>query len=261
MADVSATAGVVVDDVSLVYARQDAPPVQALDGISLEVRAGEFVAVVGPSGCGKTSLLKILGGVLDPTKGEVLINGVTSTEALRQHRVAMVFQEANLLPWRTVRGNITLPDELHSTMGDRRKVDELLLLMGLDGFSERYPSEISGGMKQKVGIARALNCDADVLLMDEPFGQIDELTRMKLNDELQRIWMSAGITAVFVTHSIPEAVYLADRVVVLSPRPAHVKAVIPIPFTRPRSISLRQEIGFFTLTKQVLALLTTENGR
>jgi len=209
----------------------------ALDGIDLQVGRGEFVALVGPSGCGKTTLLKILAGLVRGYQGTALIDGRPIVAPSLQ--VGVVFQEPTLLPWRTILDNILLPVEL-ARLDLRAYTGRARALMdkvGLAGLEQRYPKELSGGMRQRAGICRALVRDPAVLLMDEPFGALDAMTREFLNVELQRIWWGSGKTIVFVTHSIPEAVFLADRVVVMSPRPGRIDEIVAVDLPRPRRLA------------------------
>ncbi|MGI6207171.1 MAG: ABC transporter ATP-binding protein [Anaerolineae bacterium] len=223
-------------DVTFTYSPGERP-LEALADVDLDVEAGEFVTVVGPSGCGKTTLLRLIAGLTKPTAGTIEIagngNGV----------VGFVFQSGALLPWRTVRANISLPLELAGVNGEaiRRRVDDLISLVGLTGFEAAYPRELSGGMQQRVALARALVNDPTLLLLDEPFASLDSFSRERMNDELQRIWMASGTTVIMVTHSIEEAVFLSDRVVVLSQRPGRVKGIFEVPFERPRPGELRYE--------------------
>jgi NitT/TauT family transport system ATP-binding protein len=227
----------------------------ALDGIDLRVPSGQFVVVLGPSGCGKTTLLRIVGGLLAPTAGEVRVLGRPlardgagpDRETLAQ--LGFVFQQPNLMPWRTVRQNVELPLELRGVpAAERRRVsDGLLRLVSLDGFADAHPRQLSGGMAQRVAIARALSYDPPVLLADEPFGALDAQTRDGMNLELQRIWMQSGKTVVLVTHSIPEAVFLADRVVLLSAHPGRLRSITDVPFPRPRASELTADPEFTAL--------------
>ncbi|MFI1886374.1 ABC transporter ATP-binding protein [Streptomyces jumonjinensis] len=202
--------------------------VTALSEVGLDVAAGEFIAIVGPSGCGKSTLLKLVAGLLAPTAGEVRLNG----ERVRgpRHDIGYVFQRAALLEWRSARRNILLQAEMRGLPGDaaRRRADELITMTGLDGFADAYPHELSGGMQQRVALCRALLHKPPVLLMDEPFGALDALTREQMNTELNRVRRETGPTVLLVTHSIPEACYLADRVVVMSPRPGTVTEIIEV---------------------------------
>jgi NitT/TauT family transport system ATP-binding protein len=206
----------------------------ALDGLSLGVAEGEFLAIVGPSGCGKSTLLRLLSGLERPIAGQVLLAGEPLTAPRRE--IGFVFQKANLMPWRTVLRNITLPLEVdHQPRAAAEALArQWISLVGLDGFAGAYPSQLSGGMQQRVALARALIPEPSVLLLDEPFGSLDALTRERMNDELLRIWGLRRPTVVMVTHSIGEALFLADRVLVMAPRPGHVRAEFPVPFARPR---------------------------
>jgi NitT/TauT family transport system ATP-binding protein len=231
----------------------------AFSEISLEVEEGEFVAIVGPSGCGKTSLLNVIAGLLPFEEGQVVIDGRT-VEGPGVDR-AVVFQHASLLPWRTVTGNVRYGMEMQRrfdspTMRDR--AERFVRLVGLDGFEGQYPSELSGGMQQRVNLARALACDPSVLLMDEPFAALDAQTRELMQAELLKIWSESRKTVVFITHQINEALYLADRVVVLGARPGRVRAVLDVPFARPRALSLKRDPRFLELEEPVWKLLEEE---
>lgn len=219
-----------------VYRPRRSSPTVALDTIDLKIEQGEFVALVGPSGCGKTTLLKIMAGLIPSYDGSMLINGQPVKGPTGD--VGVVFQQPTLLPWRTILENIMIPIEVQGL--DKRagldRAHELMETVGLDGFADKYPKELSGGMQQRAGICRALVHDPKVLLMDEPFGALDAMTREFLNEELQRIWVSSGKTVVFVTHSIPEAAFLADRVVVMTPRPGRIAEIVPIDIARPRAL-------------------------
>jgi len=220
------------------YRPRKSEPTHALSDIDFRVRRGEFVSVVGPSGCGKTTLLKILAGLLGKSEGTVSIAGHEVTKPLPE--VGMVFQAATLLPWRTIAENVMVPVEVQKLdkTKHRRRAQELLDMVGLQGFEDKYPYELSGGMQQRAGICRALVHDPAVLLMDEPFGALDAMTREYMNVELLRIWRESNATIVLVTHSIPEAVFLSDRVIVLSPRPGRIAEVIDIDLERPRDLSV-----------------------
>jgi NitT/TauT family transport system ATP-binding protein len=229
-------------DVNKVYETRHGT-VDALSNVNLSVRTGEFVSLVGRSGCGKTTLLRVLAGLLAPSSGSVTANGQSiwkgatrDDDVLRQ--CGVVFQDAHLFPWFTVAENVSLPLKLRGVgKSDRTtRAKDLCQLVGLSGFESAYPRELSGGMRQRAAIARALSYDPSILLMDEPFGALDALTREKMNLELQSLHSAAGVTVVFVTHSISEAVFLADRVVLLTPRPGRIRSVTPIPLARPRSL-------------------------
>lgn len=221
--------------------------VAALGGISFSAAEGEFISIIGPSGSGKTTLLRIIGNLLEPSSGRVTIDGMSAKQSRLAGTFSYVFQNPVLLPWRTVLQNVRLPNEIL----DRQTRDpmELLRMVGLDGTGSQYPSELSGGMQQRVALARALTFDPKILLMDEPFGALDELTRNVLNRELLRIWQEIGVTIFFVTHSIAEAVYLGDRVIVLSRRPAEVVSIQGIPFPRPRDEAIKETPEFQEIVK------------
>ena len=225
----------------------------ALQGIELAIEEREFVSLIGPSGCGKSTLLRIIGDLIAPSAGKVLVNGKTATQARVDRDYGIVFQDPVLYDWRTVARNISLPLELSRWNRRRRaeRVGEMLELVELTGFESHYPWQLSGGMQQRVSIARALSFDPALLLMDEPFGALDEMTRERLNLELLRIWEASGSTIVFVTHSIAEAVFLSTRVAVMSPRPGRISNVIPIDLPQPRTAATREEPRFFELVTQV----------
>ena len=219
----------------------------ALKNISLDIREGEFISLLGPSGCGKTTLLRIIADLLQPTSGNVEIHGLTPREIRLQKRYGMVFQTPVLYDWRTVRRNICLPMECIGIPQKERtaRIDKMLELVGLENFGYKYPFELSGGMQQRVGIARALALDPEILLMDEPFSALDEFTREKLNEDVLNIWQKTKKTVIFVTHNIPESVFLSDRVVVLSPHPGRLSAIIDIDLPRPRKNSIRETKEFY----------------
>lgn len=232
--------------------------VTALKNINLDIDEGEFVSIIGPSGCGKTTLLRIVGSLLTPARGTVRIDGASPDEARRQRLFGAVFQDAALLPWRTAAENVSLSIELRGTRnGDdkNRKVGDLLETVGLDGFEDTYPYQLSGGMKQRVALARALAARPRILLMDEPFGSLDEITRTDMGYELLRIWESRPTTVLFVTHSIVEAVMLSDRVVVLSGRPGEVVDIVEIEMSRPRAQSVEESKEFGEYTALIRGLL------
>src|SRR5438132_2206777 len=231
---------IAVKELSKLYPTHDGS-VQALQQISFSVSEGEFVAVIGPSGCGKSTLLKVLAGILRPSKGKARLRGTPITGPRRD--IGVVFQSPVLLPWRSVLDNVLLPIDVQRLGRDRhlKLAMDLLSLVGLEGFERRYPWELSGGMQQRVAITRALIHDPAMLLMDEPFGALDAMTREQMNLDLQRIWRDSGKTVVLITHSIPEAVFLGDRVIVMSPRPGRIVRVIEIPMPRPRPIDVMGE--------------------
>lgn len=231
---------------------------RALEDVSLDVAAGEFVAIVGPSGCGKSTLLRLVAGLLDPTEGAVQVRGVNAGSARKANgNTSFVFQSATLLPWRTVEANVRLPLELRARTGVDKVADVrgMLDLVGLHDFAGAYPHQLSGGMQMRVSLARALVTRPDLLLMDEPFGALDDITRQRLNDELMVLWERDQFTALFVTHNVSEAVFLANRVVVMSPRPGRIVADHPIPFPHPRDPSLRTTPEFASLCGHVSASL------
>jgi len=221
--------------------------VTALTDVDLEVAAGEFVSLIGPSGCGKSTLLRLIADLDVATTGELQIFGKPAQQARVDQDYGIAFQQAGLLPWRTVAGNIALPLELHGTVKSSRdaRVRELADLVGLSDFIDRYPDQLSGGMQQRVAIARALAARPRLLLMDEPFGALDEMTREYLQSELTRIAAETGAAVVFVTHSIPEAVFLSDRVVVMSPRPGRITEIVPIGLGSTRGEGLRESPAYF----------------
>ena len=228
-----------------------AQEVEALRNIDLDVRTGEFLTIVGPSGCGKTTLLRILAGLIEPSDGLVLHDGKPVKGP--SPSVGFVFQSDNLMPWRTVRDNIAFGPELR---GESRKsysprIDELLDLVGLNGFGDYYPHQLSGGMRQRVNIARALAINPDVLLMDEPFGALDAQTREIMQDELMRIWRKTGNTVVFITHQIDEAIFLADRVLILAARPGRVQELMTVDIPRPRELDVKRSPHFTELADHV----------
>jgi NitT/TauT family transport system ATP-binding protein len=227
--------------------------VTALDGIELEVEPREFVSLIGPSGCGKSTLLRIIGDLTPVNAGEAIVNGKSAHQARLDRDYGIVFQDAVLYDWRTVMRNITLPLELAGWSRARRneRAWDMIELVELTGFENRHPWELSGGMQQRVSIARALSFEPALLLMDEPFGALDEMTRERLNGELLQIWQETGCTIVFVTHSIAEAVFLSTRVVVMSPRPGRITEIVPIDLPQPRTFETREHPRFFELVTQV----------
>jgi NitT/TauT family transport system ATP-binding protein len=236
--------------------------VRALEDIDLEIRPGEFVSLIGPSGCGKSTLLRIVGDLIQPSEGELVVNGKSAPQARLDRDYGIVFQDAVLFDWRTIEKNIGLPLEI---MGwDRRKrserIREMVELVELKGFESHHPWQLSGGMQQRVSIARALSFGPPLLLMDEPFGALDEMTRERLNLELLRIWEQSGSTVIFVTHSISEAVFLSTRVVVMSARPGRIVGVVDVDLAQPRTSETREEPRFAELIREVRRLLRKGGG-
>jgi NitT/TauT family transport system ATP-binding protein len=231
--------------------------VVALDSIDLQLKPGEFVSLIGPSGCGKSTLLRIVGDLIQPSAGEAVVNGKPAHQARLDRDYGIVFQDAVLYDWRTVSKNISLPLEMLGWDRSRRanRVREMIELVDLGGFENHHPWQLSGGMQQRVAIARALSFDPPLLLMDEPFGALDEMTRERLNMELLQIWQRSGGTILFVTHSISEAVFLSTRVVVMSSRPGRITGIVEIDLPQPRTVDTREEPHFFELVTEVRELL------
>jgi NitT/TauT family transport system ATP-binding protein len=242
---------IVVSNLEKTYATRGRAQVHALAGISVEVGAGEFITIVGQSGCGKTTLLKILAGLLPRSAGSVTLRGRLVDGPSRD--IGIVFQDPVLLPWRTVFDNVMLPVEVlgldRKSSGSRAM--DLLGLVGLEGFEDKSPHELSGGMRQRVAIARSLVHDPSLLLMDEPFGALDAMTREFMNLELLRIWEESGKTIVFITHSIPEAAFLADRVVVMSARPGRIQEIVDVRLPRPRDLDMMASDEFGVYTRRI----------
>ncbi|MDW4498428.1 ABC transporter ATP-binding protein [Sulfitobacter sp. D35] len=228
-------------------------PVHALKDVDLEIGKGEFVSFIGPSGCGKTTFLRVMADLEQPTSGSVTVNGASPEEARRARAYGYVFQAAGLYPWRTIGGNIRLPLEImgYAKAEQDARVARVLDLVDLEGFEKKYPWQLSGGMQQRASIARALSFDADILLMDEPFGALDEIVRDHLNEQLLKLWDRTGKTIAFVTHSIPEAVFLSTRIVVMSPRPGRITDVIDSPLPRERPLDIRDTPEFLEVAHRV----------
>jgi NitT/TauT family transport system ATP-binding protein len=242
---------VAVRDVAVSFATPAGGRLTALDGISLDVAPGEVLALIGPNGSGKSTLLRVVAGLLKPDRGTVALDGRAVTEP--DPGIGLVFQEPRLLPWRSVAANVAYPLEIAGWSPERRaqRVTGLLGLVGLDGAAALRPRELSGGMRQRAAIARALALEPSVLLLDEPFSALDALTRERFNVELLDLWSRTGTTIIVVTHSIPEAIFLADRVVVLSPRPGRIVAEIQIPIARPRSIDTLDEAAVSATAREI----------
>lgn len=240
------------EGLNLVYETNDGP-VQALKDVDLKIGKGDFVSFIGPSGCGKTTFLRVMADLETPTSGTVLVNGVTPEAARKARAYGYVFQAAGLYPWRTIGGNIRLPLEImgYSKAEQAERVQRVLELVELAGFEKKYPWQLSGGMQQRASIARALSFDADLLLMDEPFGALDEIVRDHLNEELLKLWARTKKTIAFVTHSIPEAVYLSTKIVVMSPRPGRVTDVIESDLPAERPLDIRETPEFLRLAARV----------
>lgn len=237
-----------VNDATKVYSTRSGD-LLAIDRCSLSVKAGEIVSIVGPSGCGKTTLLWSMSGLHKLTSGEVLLDGAPVTGP--NPEIGMVFQDANLLPWRNLDANIRFPFEIKGTRPDRVWIDELLNRVGLEGFGGRMPRELSGGMQQRAALVRALSFKPSVLLMDEPFGALDAFTREEMNRLVEEIWLDRPTTIVLITHSIDEAIFLSDRIVVMSPRPGRVANIHEVPFPRPRSLEIMSTKDVFDLTNSI----------
>jgi len=239
-------------DLSLTFQTNDGP-VHALKDVDLTIDKGDFVSFIGPSGCGKTTLLRVIAGLEHPTAGAISVNGMTPDEARTNRAYGYVFQAAGLYPWRTIAGNVKLPLEImgYSKAEQGERVEKVLELVDLAGFGKKFPWQLSGGMQQRASIARALAFDADILLMDEPFGALDEIVRDHLNEQLLKLWANTQKTIAFVTHSIPEAVYLRTKIVVMSPRPGRISDVIDSPLPRARPLEIRDSKEFIEIAHRV----------
>jgi NitT/TauT family transport system ATP-binding protein len=228
-------------------------PVQALSGIDLDIHRGEFVSLIGPSGCGKTTLLRVVADLERPTGGTISVNGVTPDQARQARAYGYVFQAAALYPWRSIARNVALPLEIMGLSRAERaeRVKRNLALVNLTGFERKFPWQLSGGMQQRASIARALSVEPELLLMDEPFGALDEIVRDHLNEQLLQLWDKTGKTVIFVTHSIPEAVFLSTRIVVMSPRPGRVYDVVSSDLPRERTLDIRETPEFLSIAHRV----------
>jgi NitT/TauT family transport system ATP-binding protein len=260
---VSEQAVVLASGLSKTFETPDGATMTALDGVDLEIRSGEFVSLIGPSGCGKSTLLRLIGDLTEPTSGSVRVNGKPSPEARADRDYGMVFQAPVLFDWRTVEENVRLPLELIGTEKAARdiRVREMLDLVELSDFRRHRPFQLSGGMQQRVAIARALSFEPALLLMDEPFGALDEMTRERMNSEVLRIWSQTRITVVFVTHSIPEAVFLSTRVAVMGTRPGRITRMVDIDLPQPRGVETREVRRYFELVTEVREALRGSEPR
>jgi NitT/TauT family transport system ATP-binding protein len=257
--DIGLTAAVDLRGVS-VHFMSERGVVTALENISFSLLVGGFLTLLGPSGCGKSTLLRVIADIIQPSTGSVRVQGHAPVEARRRRDIGFVFQDSTLLPWRDVLGNVRLPLQVgggaNRTHG-RRSPEELLALVGLSGWEHAMPHELSGGMRQRVAIARALLGDPRILLMDEPFGALDEITRDRLNDELLHVWRETGTTILFVTHSIHEAAYLGQQVLMLAARPGRVREIVPVDLPEPRHLAIRDTAEFGALAGRLRRILET----
>ena len=246
---------------SLTFETNDGP-VHALKDVDLTINKGDFISFIGPSGCGKTTFLRVMADLEQPTGGEISVNGMTPEEARLKRAYGYVFQAAGLYPWRTIGGNIRLPLEImgYSKTDQAKRVKEVLELVHLDGFEKKFPWQLSGGMQQRASIARALSFDADLMFMDEPFGALDEIVRDHLNEQLLELWAETNKTIAFVTHSIPEAVYLSTKIVVMSPRPGRVTDVIESTLPKERPLDIRESQEFLDIAHRVREGLKAGHG-
>lgn len=244
---------IMLKDIGMVYKTNDGRDVTALTGVSLDIQKGEFISLLGPSGCGKTTLLRIIADLLQPTSGEISIAGESPRDARLSKKYGIVFQSPVLYDWRTVKKNIMLPLEImHIPKAEREdRAMKMLDIVGLTEFANHYPNQLSGGMQQRVGIARALAIQPQILLMDEPFSALDEFTKEKLHEDLLRIWAKTNKTIIFVTHNIQEAVFLSSRICVLSPHPGRLSAVIDVDLPRPRTMDIKDTPEFTAYVAKV----------
>jgi NitT/TauT family transport system ATP-binding protein len=243
-------AGIEIHDLAKRYIPRRGVIVEAIRHLDLSVAAGEFLAIVGPSGCGKSTLLHLVAGLEPPSSGSIKIGGAAPKELVNRHRLGIAFQDSALLPWLSVKSNLALPFKLAGLTVDRERILKLIELVGLQGFERARPSQLSGGMRQRAAIARSLCLDPEVLLLDEPFGALDAVTRRRLNIELELIWRDRAITTMLVTHSVEEALFLSDRTVVME-KPGAIAQVVQVPFSRPRTPELLRREEFHRLTDQI----------
>ena len=257
----SAAPVISIRDLSLTFETADGP-VYALSGASLTVARGEFISFIGPSGCGKTTLLRVIADLEQPTSGSISVNGLTPGEARLKRQYGYVFQAPALYPWRNAERNVTLPLEVFGVPKAEReaRARKYLAMVNLSGFGKKYPWQLSGGMQQRVSIARALSFEPELLLMDEPFGALDEIVRDQLNEQLLALWAETGKTVIFVTHSIPEAVFLSTRIVVMSPRPGRIIDVIDCDLCSRRTLDIRETPAFLKIAQRVRAGLRAGHG-
>ena len=244
-----------LDAVTKRFTMADGSPFTAIDAVSLQIDQGEFLAVIGPSGCGKSTVLRILASLDQPTSGVVVIEGSPPQQLVMAHRMGVAFQDHALLPWLTVTQNIALPFHLANRQVDHSRVGELIELVGLTGFEHSQPRQLSGGMRQRASIARALALRPDLLLLDEPFGSLDAVTRRQMNRELQGIWMEQKITTLLVTHGVDEAVFLADRVIVMAAKPGRIVESLRVPLPRPRHVGMTTTHEFHSLVDHLTLAL------
>jgi NitT/TauT family transport system ATP-binding protein len=249
----AAAQAVSLKNISVVFKSVSGGQVQVFENLDMSVNKGEFISFLGPSGCGKTTLLRLIASLIQPAAGTVEVAGLTATEARKQHKYGMVFQSPVLYEWRNIAQNVALPLEILKIPKDKKAdiVMKQLRLVGLNGHAKSYPHELSGGMQQRVGIARALALDPDILLMDEPFSALDEFTKLKLHEDILKIWEQTGKTIIFVTHNISEAVYLSDRICVFSSNPAHLAGVLEIGLGRPRDESVMDTFEYYEYVSKI----------
>jgi NitT/TauT family transport system ATP-binding protein len=247
-------AGIEIHDLTKSYSPRRGVTVEAIRRMDLNVTEGEFLAIVGPSGCGKSTLLHLVAGLEQPTSGTVRIGGAAPEELVRRHRLGVAFQDAALLPWLSLEANLALPFKLAGISVNHERVQGLIELVGLKGFEHTRPAHLSGGMRQRAAIARSLCLEPDILLLDEPFGALDAVTRRRLNVELERIWSDRAITTLLVTHSVEEALFLSDRTIVME-SPGGIAQIVQVPFSRPRSSQLLRREDFHRLTDRITVWL------